>query len=138
MTIDRDKVAEIHSKGYNCAQVVAYLCRELSGVDEKTALAAMGGFGGGLRSGEVCGAVSGGVYTLGLCFPFDDGNDKEAKDKIARLTKAFTAGFKEEFETLRCVELLQANGKARCEEYMARAIELIHDIIEREKTNGNL
>lgn len=132
MTADKEKIAELHAKGFSCAQVVAYMCRDLSGIDDKTALAAMGGFGGGLRCGEVCGAVSAGVYTLGLYYPYTDGNDKEAKEKIMELTKSFTARFNEEFGALPCRDLLAAGGHERCENYMARAIELIHEIIERD------
>lgn len=138
MTADKEKIAELHASGFSCAQVVAYLCRDLSGIDEKTALAAMGGFGGGLRCGEVCGSVSAGVYTLGLCYPYNEQGDSKAKKNIMRLTKEFTARFKEEFGALSCRELLTTGGKAKCESYMARAVELIHEMIEGEKTNGNL
>lgn len=137
MTADREKLSEIHAKGFNCAQVVASMCHELSGIDEQSALAAMGGFGGGLRCGEVCGAVSGAVFTLGLCCPYNEDN-KDTKTKITELTKECTAAFKEKFGTLSCRELLAANGKTACENYMAYAIELTHEIIERENENGNL
>ena len=136
--IDDGKISELHSAGFNCAQVVASCCRDLSGVDEKTALAAMGGFGGGMRNGEVCGAVSGGVYTLGLYCPHSDGADTETKNKIARLTKSFTAAFKEEFGTLLCRELIGDGKPRRCEEFMVRASELVYEIVERDKQNGNL
>ena len=130
MTADREKIAELHAKGFSCAQVVAYMCCDLTDTCEQTALAAMGGFGGGLRCGEVCGAVSGAIYTLGLLYPYNDCNDKEAKSKFMELTKLFTAKFKEEFGALPCRELLTAGGKGLCENYMARAIELLHEIIE--------
>ncbi len=138
MTADKIKIAEIHASGFNCAQVVAYFCRDLSGIDEKTALAAMGGFGGGLKCGEVCGAVSGGVYTLSNYCPYTDGKDLQAKTKITELTKSFTTAFREEYGTLLCRDLTSDGSHERCEEYMAKAIELIHEMIEREKTNGNL
>lgn len=138
MTADTKKIAELHASGFSCAQVVAYLCRDLSGLDEKTALAAMGGFGGGLRCGEVCGVVAAGVYTLGLRYPYNKQGDIEAKEIIARLTKEFMAKCKDEFGALSCRELIADGSHERCEGYMARAIELIHEMIEREETNGNL
>ena len=58
-----------------------------TGLDEKTALAVSGGFGGGVRCGEICGAVSGAVMAMGLAFPFNDGDDAQAKAKIAKLTE---------------------------------------------------
>lgn len=138
MTADTKRISELHASGFSCAQVVAYFCCDLCGLDEKTALAAMGGFGGGLRCGEVCGAVAAGVYILGLCYPYNEKGDLAAKEKIARLTKEFTAKCKEEFGALPCRELIADGSHERCEGYMARAIELIHEMIEREKTNGNL
>ena len=128
-----DKVSKFHGSGFNCAQVVAAVCSDLSGTDEKTALTAMGGFGGGMRCGEVCGAVSGGVYTLSLYCPYSDATDKQAKEKIAELTKSFTAAFKDEFGSLVCRDLIAGENAGRCEEYMARASELIHEIVERDK-----
>lgn len=136
--IDKKKVSELHSLGFNCAQVVAVMCREKSVVDEKAALAAMGGFGGGLRCGEVCGAVSGGVYSLGGYCPYTDGTDLETKKKIAELTKSFTAQFKDEYGTLLCRELTSDGSFSRCEAYMVRAAELVMEIIERDEKNGNL
>jgi len=136
--INSKKVSELHSAGFNCAQVVAVMCRELSGVDEKTALAAMGGFGGGMRCGEVCGAVSGGVYALGNYCPYTDGAVSEVKMKIAELTKSFTAAFKDEFGTLLCRDLTSDGSFSLCEGYMERASKLIMEIIERDKQNGDL
>lgn len=130
---DCEKANELHSLGFNCAQVVADLCCDISGVDEKTALAAMGGFGGGMRCGEICGAVSGGVYTLSLYCPYTDGTDTQSKMKITELTKNFTAAFKDEFGALTCRNLISEGNPKRCEEYMARASELAHEIIERDK-----
>lgn len=66
-------------------------CCEYTGMDEKTALALSAGFGGGARSGELCGAVTGAIMAEGLVFPFNDGQDTEAKDKIAAIAKQCVA-----------------------------------------------
>ena len=60
----KEKALELHKKGYNCAQAVIAACSDMTGLDEKTALAISAGFGGGLRSGEVCGAISGAVMAV--------------------------------------------------------------------------
>ena len=135
---DIKKAYELHRQGFNCAQVVAYFCCEYNGSDNEAALAAMGGFGGGFRCGEVCGAVSGGVYSLGLYCPYTESGDTVAKSKIALLTKSFTAEFKKEFGTLICRELIPDGNHSPCEGYIARCIELVHEIIEGDKQNGNL
>ena len=82
----RDDALRLHSSGYNCAQSVLAALGSYTGLDEKTALAVSGGFGGGVRCGEICGAASGAVMALGLAFPYADGEDSEAKARIAKLT----------------------------------------------------
>ena len=49
MTVS-EKAVLLHGQGYNCAQSVLAACGEYTGMDEKTALAIAGGFGGGMRS----------------------------------------------------------------------------------------
>ena len=81
----KDKALEYHLNGYNCAQSVLAACRDYYDIDEKTALAISAGFGGGVRSGEICGAISGAVMAAGLACPFNDSQDTEAKNKIAAI-----------------------------------------------------
>ena len=88
----KDTALEYHLNGYNCAQSVLAACRDYYDIDEKTALAISAGFGGGVRSGEICGAISGAVMAAGLACPFNDAQDTEAKKKIATIaSKALTS-----------------------------------------------
>ena len=119
----REKALDYHKKGYNCAQAVIAACSELTGLDEKTALAISAGFGGGLRCGEVCGAISGAVMALGMTYPFVDGSDAEAKQKIAELAKQCVAAAAEKYGKVRCSEL---KGNIDCNEiicFMAETAE---------------
>ena len=119
----REKALDYHKKGYNCAQAVIAACSELTGLDEKTALAISAGFGGGLRSGEVCGAISGAVMALGMAYPFVDGSDAEAKQKIAELAKQCVAAAAVKYGKVRCSEL---KGNIDCNEiicFMAETAE---------------
>ncbi len=100
------KPSEIHERGFNCAQSVLLSLSDLTGLDEETSLAIAGGFGGGMRAAEVCGAVSGAVMAIGLSFPFTDGKDIEARDRISDLTREFHRRFREVNGTLICRELL--------------------------------
>ena len=61
----KKEATRIHESGHNCAQSVFCSCREYTGIDDKTALAISGGFGGGVRCGEICGALSGAVMAIG-------------------------------------------------------------------------
>ena len=61
----KEKALALHAQGFNCAQCVLSALGDYTGMDEKTALAISAGFGGGVRCGEICGAVSGAVMALG-------------------------------------------------------------------------
>ena len=120
-----------HIAGYNCAQSVLCACAEYTGLDEKTALAVSAGFGGGLRSEEICGAISGAVMALGMAFPFNDSNNAEAKDKIAALAKECVAAGKEKFGGLHCREL--KGDKSKCPYYIGEMAALAEEMIKNNK-----
>jgi C_GCAxxG_C_C family probable redox protein len=100
------KASEIYAGGFNCAQSVLLSLSDITGLDEKASLSVSGGFGGGMRAAEVCGAVSGAIMALGLIFPFTDSKDDTAKDRIAALTREFHRRFREKNGTLLCRGLL--------------------------------
>lgn len=126
--MDISKLAnEYHDKGFNCAQAVLCACAEYTGLDEKTALAVSAGFGGGLRSGEVCGAISGAVMAIGMAKPFNDCNDTAAKGKIAELAKECVKTGKEKFGCVRCCEL--KGDKSNCPNYIGIMAAVAEEII---------
>ncbi len=142
-----ERASAIRGKGFNCAQSVFAACADLAGMDEKTALAIAGGFGGGVRSGEVCGAVSGAVMAIGAAFPYTDGTDAEAKKLIAELTVEFRNRFIEKFGALRCSELIgvdmsdhaemqRAREEGRmsiCKEFVETAAKIVEEIVREHK-----
>lgn len=95
-------------RGYNCAQAVACaFCEEL-GLEETTVAKMVSSFGGGLgKQREVCGAVSGAAFVLGVLRGYSDPEaTTEKTDHYARI-QAFSARFKAEHETIICRELLK-------------------------------
>ncbi len=130
----KEKATRLHERGFNCAQSVLGACEAYTGLTEAAALAVSCGFGGGLRCGEVCGAVSGGVMALGLVCPYQKEGDQEAKDKIANLAVAYTDAFRKRFGHLRCEEL--KGDKSRCPVYIEYAAELAETMIQQEKNGG--
>lgn len=123
----REKAVEIHESGFNCAQSVLCACNEYTGLDDKTALAISAGFGGGMRCGEICGALSGAVLAAGAALPFNDAGDAAAKDRIAGLAKQSAELFKEKYGCLRCAELKAAEKP--CKELIAFGAELAEQMI---------
>ncbi|GAP21588.1 C-GCAxxG-C-C family protein [Leptolinea tardivitalis] len=105
-----EKAIALHNSGFGCAQsVISVFCEEL-GVDpvigQKMALGMGGGIG---RSGEVCGALSGGVMVLGLkngVSSMDGEANKTVKEKVYDLDQEFLKEFKERNGAIRCNDIL--------------------------------
>ena len=122
----REKAEKLHKSGFNCAQSVLGACGEYTGLDENTALAVSAGFGGGVRSGEICGAISGAVMAIGMAQQKDPA-DPETKAKTAAQTKELVKAFREKYGCVRCVELKQAG--VSCGELIDYAAQLAEEII---------
>ncbi len=129
----KEKALEYHMAGFNCAQSVLAACKEYTGLDDSAALAISAGFGGGLRSGEICGAISGAVMALGLACPFNEADNAEAKVKIAELAKSCVSSCKEEYDYIRCLDL-KRNGIS-CNELIGKMAEIAEDMIIKAKEN---
>ncbi len=129
-----DKAIGCHTAGYNCAQSVLAALGKYTGMDEKTALAVSCGFGGGLRSGEVCGAISGAVMALGLCFPYNDSTDAASKAKIAELAKSCVALCGKVCGGVTCRDLLESQGGNRgCNRFIAHCTNIAEKMIIENK-----
>lgn len=124
----KEKALEYHQNGYNCAQSVIAACSEYTGLDEKTALAISAGFGGGARSGELCGAISGAIMSCGMAFPFNDSSDTAAKNKIAKLANQCVTAAKEKYGNVRCFDL-KCNGVS-CPEIIGFMAEVAEEFIK--------
>jgi len=90
---------------HNCAQaVLTSFATELE-VDEKTLTQIASGFGSGMgRLQKTCGAITGGVMTIGL--------KKEGeldKDKVYELVRDFESKFKEIHKETTCRKLLNCD-----------------------------
>ena len=111
-----DAAVSYHAEGNNCAQSVLKACSEYTGFDPDLAYAVANGFGGGLRSGEVCGAVSGGVMAIGLCA------QKKGLTQIAPVVKNYVSEFRNEFGNVRCEQL--KIDRVTCDKLIAYAAQL--------------
>ena len=85
---------------YNCAQSVVMPFAAETGMNEEDARRIAANFGGGMKRGSVCGAVTGALMALGL-LGLDD----------AETVDAFYEGLKAH-KSLDCAELLRQNEEA--------------------------
>ncbi len=97
----KEKAFKYFNMGYNCSQSVLAAFSDELGVNEKDALKIASSFGGGMNSGNVCGAVTGALMVLGLKY-----GDISSEVPIDSITKEFQGKFKEKNKSLDCRDLL--------------------------------
>ncbi|MBE7007878.1 MAG: C_GCAxxG_C_C family protein [Ruminococcaceae bacterium] len=135
-----------HKKGYNCCQSVLAAFGDKYDISEETALRIGAGFGGGAGTGELCGAIIGGVMALDLILGGDVTSEPtEAKRRAAARAKALQARFLEQFGALRCHELLKNEKEEpsdavkalglekHCDVMIASAVEIVETILSGEE-----
>lgn len=112
----------------NCAQAVLAPFAARYGLSLADALRLAGGLGGGLRSGEVCGAATGGVLVVGLKYGQTKPDDAEAKQLCNQKTIEFMEAFRRRNRLMRCRELLgQDNTTAEGREAI-KQLDLHHKV----------
>ena len=95
-------------QGYNCSQAVFMAYADKYQIDRETAAKLATSFGGGMgRLREVCGAVSGMFFVLGLHYPFTQPIDKVAKDTNYKAVQRTAAEFKSIMGSYICADLLK-------------------------------
>ncbi len=100
------KAVELFDSGFNCCQSVIGAFCEQFGIDEQTLMKLACGFGGSIRCGEVCGAVSGAVILIGLKYGQSIESDKASKEKCYEVTSEFMKEYQKRKGTVVCRELL--------------------------------
>lgn len=119
MSEKQKRAVELFDEGFNCAQsVIAPFAGEL-GVDVSTALRMAGGFGHGLRTGEVCGAISGAAMVLGMRDGTDEPGDLAAKNACNAQTLELMRTLTAKLGSCQCRVLIQdealtARGSLTC------------------------
>lgn len=115
------------SRHYNCAQSVLTPFAPAGGLDGETACRLAANFGAGMKRGAACGAVTGGLMTLGL-FGLDDA--ATVGTYYRRLREAHGG-------CLDCAELLQINKeqggdrKAHCDGMVLECAALVEELLRQ-------
>lgn len=102
----QEQAAALFSGGFACSQAVLAIFCDRYGLDETTALRIATGFAGGMKSAEVCGAVSGAVMVIGLRYGHVDAADREARRFAGTKVEDFIRAFRDKHGHLPCRDLL--------------------------------
>ena len=142
-----EEAVQYFQDGFNCAQaLVGSYCEEF-GLDKATAFRAATGFGGGMRMGGVCGAVTGAIMVVGLKYGNSRAEDQEVKAKTYERVKEITKRFAARNGSVVCKELLDCDistpeGFARaqeeglfesvCPKMVRQAAEVLEEVLAEE------
>ncbi len=86
-----------HQSGFNCCQCVLASAVRNSDVDITTLMSLSAGFGGGVKRGELCGALSGAIMAFGLI---------KGVVSLSDLTKQFITQFEDKNGAITCRDIL--------------------------------
>lgn len=98
---------EIFRRGGSCSQAVLASFSQTYGLAQQQAFSVAAALGGGVKSGEICGAVSAGAIVIGLKYGSETEFDPEAKRLCTEKTKEFVTRFKEKHTDLVCRVLIE-------------------------------
>ncbi len=144
---------EFYEKGWNafhsglyCAESVLSVIAEDEGLQSDLIPGIATGFCGGMsRTGNVCGAVTGGILALNLVFGRKDTSKSAEKNYAA--VQELVAEFTERTGSLNCTELLQCNLgteegrqqfkeqqlREKCKEFTGIATSIVKKIIDQKR-----
>ena len=120
------EIRAIETPHHNCAQSVLMSFTQSMNMDDETAYKLGAAFGAGMKSGLVCGVITGGLMLLGL-FGVDD------QETTQKLIKDFKA---KHSNMVDCADLLRANTaaggtrKPHCDGLVYEMVEYIENILK--------
>lgn len=138
------EISELLSEGYDCGQITLLSAAMKLGMSREEALSMAAGFGGGMLSGETCGAVVGALIAIGCREGTWAPGDLEAKNRIMGKIAAFRAKFVQKEGSCLCRDLLGYNlavpeeaqkiaelglTEKKCPDIIASAVELLEEFI---------
>lgn len=132
-----------HHQGFNCCQSVLAAFSDLIGLDEQRYLDLSAGFGAGAGTGELRGAVTGGILVLGLLTPVDRNDPVGSKQRTVALSRELQKRFARRYGVLRCQDLLahpdKGNEKSpaavrlgltkHCDIMIVSAVEIVEELL---------
>jgi len=139
-----EKAISLFKDKFNCAQSILSAYCTKYGLDRNTALKLATGFGGGMRLGKTCGAVTGAFMVIGLKYGMGINEEIELKEKTYQVIRKFSDRFQEINGSVICRKLLDCDintpeGKdyyiqnelfeKKCLKYVKNAAEVLEEIL---------
>ena len=100
------EAVSVFQSGFNCAQAIVRIYGPEHGLSVLDALKVSCGFGGGMRRGDTCGAVSGALMVLGLRYGPKDVSDTSAKNNVYSRVTEFCRRYESRCGYINCRDLL--------------------------------
>jgi C_GCAxxG_C_C family probable redox protein len=101
-----EKTIKEFQNGYNCAQAILATYGADYGLNRADSISLSCGFGGGMRRGNTCGAVTGSLMVLGLRFWPPDISVEAAKAKVYDKVEEFCKRFESVCSSIQCRDLI--------------------------------
>lgn len=125
---------ELHALGHNCAQSVFIPFAEQFGMDKKTAMRVAEGFGAGMGNRtQTCGALSGAVAVIGLCYSDGDLKSPASKAKTYAVVGDAVEQFRTTCGSTICKEIKDKQtglGCVSCADCIAAGVRIAAEAIE--------
>jgi C_GCAxxG_C_C family probable redox protein len=154
--VDRKELARLAGENFealfNCAESTSKAVADHFNIGRCGFPRAATPFGGGIaRGGGPCGAVTGTLLGIGLLFGRDAGGDHRELDRVYAMVREFQEEFARRFGSTLCRDLLRCDigtNKGRiqakkdklfdkqCPDYVAGAMDILADIVEKEANSG--
>lgn len=131
-----EHIKQLKQQGFFCSQILMLMGLELQGKENPDLVRAANALAGGLGfTGEICGALTGGACLLGLYAgkgrPQDEENLK-LNPMVDELVAWFKDGYGREYGSLRCEEIIGANGQymaVRCPVMVAGTFQKVKEVL---------
>lgn len=94
-------------RGLSCSQAILSVYGRDLGIDPETAVKVASAFGAGVvKTGEICGAVSGALMVIGLCQELEAIRDPASREGAYALARRFIDEFTARNQSVNCTELV--------------------------------
>jgi len=93
-------------EGWTCSQVILCSFNEDFPIDINTAKAISCGFAGGMRCGEICGAISAAIMVIGLWSFHVEANEMKQKSLCFDTVSKFNESFDKRYSSMMCRDIL--------------------------------